>query len=160
MFNRTKFADHKDTFLSFLILATFIIVVFLNLFKSFEARFEWSNAQEFLFWQIVLVVIVLSGVRTWVMNTIWFIPGFAYVLKEILQRKKEENILGALICLSGFTIAAITDSVFVKILPGGGTLLVHKYVIAGLALFIGLLLMLRKNLYESIRMKQSLKLPT
>ncbi|MBI2476179.1 MAG: glycosyltransferase [Candidatus Taylorbacteria bacterium] len=60
--------------ISFLLLAFFLPLAFLGLKKIRMKTPQFSPEQEFLYWYAVLMVLLLLGPLTWVMNTIWLIP--------------------------------------------------------------------------------------
>ncbi|MFC1704321.1 glycosyltransferase family 87 protein, partial [Candidatus Omnitrophota bacterium] len=140
--------DHQDSSLAMVILGIFTIILAFSLFKSLWSNVKFTPVQELIYWQIVLIAIVLSGVRTWAMNTVWFMPAAAIVLQGFLSERRRDHFAFLLPCSLALIVAALTDTAFIRFMPFGSALLVYKYIIAGLLIFLSLLLMLRSHLQK------------
>ncbi|MFC1593823.1 glycosyltransferase family 87 protein [Candidatus Omnitrophota bacterium] len=137
---------HQDSSLALALLGTFIISLILLLLKYFKSNTALSPFQELIYWQIVLIVIVLSGVRTWAMNTVWFMPASIILFYGYKTQKSKGVFFYLCLCALGLIIAAMTDAAFLRVIPFSSELLLFKYIIAGLLMFISLVLLLRAYL--------------
>lgn len=126
--------------LSLLILAGFITLMWWWQYHYHQGALEITPYQDFIYWQIVLIVILLAGPITWVMNTIWLLPITLIVVKEhslLLDRRRAVYSALAMIGLLG--VALPDHFTFSLLFPYGEKLLWGKYVAAEVLLFISLL---------------------
>jgi hypothetical protein len=108
---------------------------------------------DFLYWQLVLVIVLLSAPLTWVMNTIWLLALLPLTLRRRSSRPAEapspwHRHLGWLAIAIGLTIAALPDTLaYTLLMPAGavGEAAQQKYVIAQLTIAIGLMLHLIRS---------------
>jgi len=123
----------------------FFLMCVLHFFYLDKCR-KFSQQKEFVYWQIILIIILLSGPLTWAMNTVWLLPIIIIVLHEyrLLQGKRQAVCL--YLCVAGLTIAALPDyQSFSLLIPFCEGLLELKYVIAEVLLFISLLGMVKSR---------------
>jgi len=103
-----------------------------------------KTSDEYIYWQIVLIIILLCAPLTWAMNTIWLLPAILILINEESQTTERYPAQKSLkICAVGFLLAMVPDQyVFPMLPPFFEDLMDYKYVLAELFLFSGLLLLL------------------
>jgi hypothetical protein len=103
-------------------------------------------AEEFIYWQIVFVMILLCGPLTWVMNTVWLlVPSVILVRQYFLLKNKTEALI---LCLGalGLLGAALPDYFgFGMLVAYGGPYIGYKYIISEILIFASLLGILRSH---------------
>ena len=102
--------------------------------------------EEIIFWQIVMVVILLSGPLTWVMNTVWLLPAL-FILIRPADNVSAGYIRGGgrlwgILAISALILTALPDLYFFDTLPFEART-TQKYVIAEFILLISLLGMMK-----------------
>jgi hypothetical protein len=124
------------------------MLVFTALF-SIMALFQWrfrdrfdrfTAMQEFAYWQLVLVIILLSSPLTWVMNTIWLMPVAVIIIywSHVVNTRTQAAFLA--VGVIGLLLAALPDpGGFPLLIPYGSILVRHKYVLAELLILVSLL---------------------
>lgn len=115
-----------------------------------------SIAQQLMFWQIVLIVILLSGPLTWVMNIVWLLPAVPLLLHKYLSVEDKRAAVYLSIGIIALFIAAIPDAVsFPLIVPYGERVFnASKYLLAEALLLISLMLLLTRDVYLAWRLDQ------
>jgi hypothetical protein len=96
------------------VLSLFVFGVFFVLIYVYRKKLRNdSDANPFLFWQVVLIIITLSSPYTWVMNLVWLLP-FVFIVVEILPElfKQKRYLLLSLLVL-GFLLLSIYDDLLV-----------------------------------------------
>lgn len=133
------------------LLAFVLLLASVGLCHALDGFVDLSRPEfGFLYWQLVLVIVLLSAPLTWVMNTIWLLALLPVVLRRLTSRSAAapypwHRQLGWLAIAIGLTIAALPDTLaYALLMPTGvlGEAAQQKYVIAQLTLAIGLMLYL------------------
>ncbi|MBN1250308.1 MAG: DUF2029 domain-containing protein [Anaerolineae bacterium] len=107
----------------------------------------------FLYWQLALVIVLLSAPLTWVMNTIWLLALVPLAIRWGIARRAGApepwpRRLGWVLVAFGLVIAMVPDHLaFSLLIPAGaaGEAAQQKYVIAELAVALGLVLCLLRH---------------
>jgi hypothetical protein len=128
-------------------LGLFFLMCILH-FSYLDKCRKFRQQQDFIYWQTILIIILLSGPWTWVMNTIWLLPIIVVLIQEYQVMKEMKQAKYIYLCLFGLIIAALPDHhSFSLLFPFCNALLEEKYVIAEILLLISLLGLIksRKN---------------
>lgn len=101
----------------------------------------WSLRQNFFYWQLVLLIILLAGPMTWIMNLIWLLPLTLALLVETRRPLPRRQALYLALALLAVVLTALPDIyTFPLLLPINPEWLRWHYVFAELLLFGALLL--------------------
>jgi len=140
------------------------LLVFLGLFVLiwiWWARYHLDYlkldiAQQLLYWQIVLIVILLSGPLTWVMNLVWLLPAVPLLLHKYRSVEDRQQALYLFIGIIALLIAAIPDAAaFPLIVPYGERAFnAGKYLLAEVLLLLCLMLLLTRDMCLARRLDQ------
>lgn len=132
-------------------LASFFLALFLLLFFVWERR-AGPPPDELVYWQSVLVVILLCGPVTWAMSTVWLLPVVPIVLREVFRLGGRRQVLALLGCVLGLLLVALPDPYGNFMLsPFGQGLLDGKYVLGQLLCLAGLLGLWRRQAPQRTR---------
>ncbi len=102
---------------------------------------------EILYWFLVMVVILLSGPLTWVMNTVWLLPSIVLVSSEYRYIGDKIDSVSLSMILVGFVLSGIPDTQsFPLLIPFATRFVAHKYVVAELIIFLSMLVYLHSQL--------------
>ena len=99
--------------------------------------------QEFLYWQLVLVIIMLSAPITWVMNTVWLLTLLPLVINGLFAFHPPARRIGLALVSVGLLTASVADhTAFRMLLPSAlpGDISHAKYVPAEQLVAAGLIL--------------------
>jgi len=132
------------------------IIIFLTLFAfiSFNVLRRKSGIvraqhHEFLFWQLALLVILLSAPLTWDSNTVWLIPLFPVLVSgRLIFQTSMERFSFILISIGLLLVGVPNFSPYPYIVPFGSLNDIKKfqYVIGEIIVFAGLVIFLfREN---------------
>ena len=121
------------------------IFIFLFLFlwaiKYYSIGSLFLDKHEFIFWQIVLLIILLSGPLTWVMNEVWILPLSLIVCSEYLRLRSKKQAVYLFMAGLALIIAAMPDSLACEIVfPLKRIFYGCKYVFANLLLLVSMVL--------------------
>jgi hypothetical protein len=90
-----------------------------------------DRQQEFLFWQLVMVIILLAAPLTWTMNVVWLLPIGAIVISTAGEPGPSRQIVPLIIMALGILVAALPDHKTLELIGYfEKSWLNHKYVIA------------------------------
>ncbi|MEI6515274.1 MAG: glycosyltransferase family 87 protein [bacterium] len=152
---RTRIGQWTRDSLSKLGLPSSMSIVSLLIFGGFfslAVLFQWrmrfsvclKPETEFLYWQLALVIVLLSAPLTWVMNTIWLVALIPFVVNKLMEREAtgRTSAWGITLITLGLLVAAAPDYLaFPQQLPPSRMSQLAgdcKYVIAELAILAGL----------------------
>jgi hypothetical protein len=90
---------------------------------------------EFLFWQLVIVVLLLFGPLTWMMNLVWLLPSAVLLLGEVSILPRVAPRWSVIVLGTGLLIAALPEFDFFR---APDLWLQTKYVFAEIAVLAGL----------------------
>jgi hypothetical protein len=98
------------------------------------------QAWELIYWQSVIVVILLCAPVSWVMGTVWLLPIAAIVLGECGRFRGRAHLAATVVCAAGLLLAGLPDPPESwTYWPFGGSLPDYRYVIAESVCLAGLL---------------------
>ncbi|MCJ7550909.1 MAG: DUF2029 domain-containing protein [Anaerolineae bacterium] len=128
-------------------------VIVFGAFFGVLAVLQWCGAltpsgtpqHEFTYWQLVLVVIMLSAPLTWVMNTVWLLMLLPFTISGLLAPNPLPKRISLVLISVGLLMAAVADHyAFPLLLPPVmlGSIGRDKYVLAELLVVAGLILWL------------------
>lgn len=101
----------------------------------------WSKRQQLFYWQLVLLIILLAGPMTWIMNLIWLLPLAMALLGEVQRPLSARQVYSLALALFAILLTALPDiHTFPLLLPINAALLRWHYIFAELLLFGALLL--------------------
>lgn len=135
-----KLAEQGAALLSFMI----YLIFFLNLWIWQQWRLKKSNRftlyEEFIYWQMVFIVVLLAGLRTWSENTVWLLPFIFILICEYPPGNLRMNwhCFFWLLSLLGFYLILMSDHYFLKWFYQGNFILSSKYCLAELLIFLSL----------------------
>ncbi len=96
--------------------------------------------KELVYWQAVMVSVLLAGPLTWAMNTVWLLPAGVLVLAAWREIREPLTAVSLAVVMLGLLLAAIPDHhAFPLLSPVGFPALNLKYVLAELLILAGLL---------------------
>jgi hypothetical protein len=126
-----------------------VSLVFLGVFLvGLVAWQRWFGVPEgpdrdiwdLVYWQAVLVIILLCAPVTWAMSTVWLLPIAAIVMRELPRLTSRAHVLSVFACALGLFVAGIPDTVGGAVVrPLGERVMDAKYIVAELLCMIGLL---------------------
>lgn len=113
-----------------------------------------SEQDDLLYWHAVLIVILLCGPCSWVMNAVWLLPGIIILFSEFsrLRERKHAGSL-ALVALGLFFVAIPDYHTFELLLPKGRSLVPYKYIVGELLMLSGWLLTLHYHTNKLVRVE-------
>jgi hypothetical protein len=124
----------------------FFLMLYWERYKGHKTL-DMTPFQELLYWQVVLVIILLSSPVGWVMNTVWLIPTIAIVLHEYAFLADKKGAFVLCICFASIVLAALPDHIgFPMLFPYAGKALNAKYIVSEILLLFSMLMLLSNNL--------------
>jgi hypothetical protein len=102
------------------------------------------SASDFLYWQIVLVVILMAGPMTWSMNLVWLVVTIVVAVNGVTRlgsgrRRPVGESVSLYLLVLGLAVAAMPDDrSFPMWLPLASPLFAAKYIAAECFVFAGL----------------------
>jgi hypothetical protein len=93
------------------------------------------SREEFLFWQLVIVLLLLFGPLTWMMNLVWLLPAAVLLLQEVATLPREAPRWSVVALGAGLLLAALPEFGF---FAPPDLWLQTKYVLAEIAVLAGL----------------------
>jgi hypothetical protein len=91
--------------------------------------------EEFLFWQMVIVLLLFFGPLTWMMNLVWLLPAAVLLLGEVSTFPRVAPRWSVFVLAGGLIVAALPEFGF---LLSADLWLQSKYVLAEIAVLAGL----------------------
>jgi uncharacterized membrane protein len=85
----------------------FVLIMVIH--APVERALSSSAENEFLYWQLVLVVVLLAAPMTWTMNTVWVLPLLPLLSRALLAREGTDRTAGLVLILLGLAALAIPD---------------------------------------------------
>ncbi len=121
-----------------LFIAFFAIVLLWGWVRRWQLH-GLSTHEELLFWQLVMVIILLSGPLTWDMNDVWLLPVAAIIVRQF--KEDTGSPVSTAFLILGLLLAGIPDHFgFPLLTPYGYKMDNYKYIAAELLIFLGLLI--------------------
>jgi len=128
-------------------------VIVFGAFLGVLAVLQWSGAlapsgtpqHEFVYWQLVLVIIIMSAPLTWVMNTVWLLTLLPFTIGGLFASHPLAKRISLVLISVGLLVAAVADHyAFPLLLPPAvlGSIGRDKYVLVELLVAAGLVLWL------------------
>jgi len=101
-----------------------------------DRKADWR--QEFLFWQLVMVVILLASPLTWTMNVVWLLPIGVVVISAWRDFGNIKLAIPLILVVAGMVFAALPDHKTLELVDYfEKTWLNHKYVLSEMLVLIG-----------------------
>lgn len=95
---------------------------------------------EFLYWQVVALIVLLAAPLTWVMNLVWLLPSIVIVLAELSRSGAGRGRLALLLAVAALVVIALPDGAGSSWLtPALVKLIESKYVLGQGLLLVALL---------------------
>ncbi len=131
--------------LSLALCVLFFILMWLWQDRYFKpARSSLSIRGEFLYWQTVMLIILMSGPFTWLMNTVWLLPMIIFVLAYAERPGDRKFAVNLCLCAVALFLIGIPDNQSFSLLtPYKEHLMKSKTVFGEILLLISLLFMLK-----------------
>jgi hypothetical protein len=123
----------------------FALIVILWLYNPrFLAADHLPSPADFLYWQIVLVVVLMAGPMTWSMNLVWLVVTIVVAVHGVTRlgpgrRRPVGESVSLYLLVLGLGVAAMPDDrSFPMWLPLASPLFAAKYIAAECLVFAGL----------------------
>jgi hypothetical protein len=101
--------------LSFAIFVLFFLTLLVWQYY-FYPRGEPAPERDFLYWQAILIVILLSAPMTHVMNTVWMLPVFVMIIASYSNLNKVAQKLGYGMLVAGIVLVGMPDTLYFDLL--------------------------------------------
>jgi hypothetical protein len=132
--------------LSIAILGIFFIIMSCWQFYHRKDFSRLTAIQEVIYWQIVLIIVLLSGPLIWVMNVIWILPSLIIILEGYRLMANKLQAIYLYLGIISLIIAALPDLYsFPFLLPYADNFFAYKYIFAEVLLFLSLLCLLNNS---------------
>ena len=99
-----KISNSVFSILVFLIFFIFIAIYY----KKYFNKLDFKN--DFIFWQIIFIIILFSSPYTWVMNLIWMLPVIFIMIKIFPELYKQKRYIYIIFFIIGYLLLAIPDN--------------------------------------------------
>lgn len=110
----------------------------------------WHERHHFFYWETVMLIILLAGPMTWLMNLVWLLPLAFALFAELPTVATREQSIALAFAFLGLLITALPDGyTFAMLAPFGQDLLRWQYIFAELLIFIALLFYWKYSFTES-----------
>jgi hypothetical protein len=103
--------------------------------KRTDRQLPLSPRREFLFWQIVAVLLLIFGPLTWMMNLVWLLPASVMLVGEVATLPRTAPRWAVITLAAGMLLTALPEFGFLA-MPD--IWLQTKYVLAEIAVLAGL----------------------
>lgn len=143
--------DINQTLVSLLVFAFILALIFLW-YKLFLNKIEINDGNEFIWWQVVFCVILLSSPLTWAMNVVWLLPSVVIVVLRYSDLTNRNQILSIWIVVLGLLLVAVPDTG--NYLPFIKIIFTNKYIAGELLVLLGWLLFLAYENSFTLRIKE------
>jgi hypothetical protein len=132
---------------SVLSIIVFVVMFFsLYLWERFLVGFPLQARDEFLYWQIPMIVILLAAPLTWAMNTVWLLPLIVVVISSYKRGDSKKKYLSILIIFLGLVLVMLPEDIHAQVsAPVWNFLSTQKYVFSEVIVLIGVLILLTGN---------------
>lgn len=87
----------------------FLVVLGWELLHKAGPKLKLPPRQEFLFWQMVLVIVLMASPLTWMMNTIWVIPLFFLPVYYFTHFSQLNSRISMPLLILGLVLIALPD---------------------------------------------------
>lgn len=124
----------SNSIYSMIVFGIFFFVLFL-----YRKKINLSDINPFIYWQMILLIILLSSPYTWVMNLVWLLP-FVFVLIEILPELYKQKKYFLLVLLTiGYLLLSLPDNLLLtKQIKIFGEFFKSRFIIAEFILLFSL----------------------
>jgi hypothetical protein len=99
----------NQSFVSLLIFLGFFLLVLVREKTRPRESQALPLRSEFLFWQLVMIIVLLASPLTWVMNLVWLCPLFFLFLYYLKNKNRLNNRYSLLLILAGLILIAVPD---------------------------------------------------
>lgn len=118
------------------------IILFILSFNVLRNN-KQNNYIEFIKWQLILLIILLSSTFTWVMNLVWLIPVILIIINADFKNKESRYLIGFIAV--GFVLSALPDNLWRIDKSPFESFYKLKYVISEVIIFVSLLWLIKKS---------------
>lgn len=133
-------------FTSAIVFTLFFLTIYYITSKKNLIIKSTSNQAEFLYWQIALLIILLSSPYTWIMNLVWLFPSLFFILYLWSKRLNKDIYLPLTVISMGYVLLSIPDSFFfLRNVNIVNHVIQARFIIAELILFSGFIFLYRKD---------------
>ena len=96
------------------VFSIFVFLIFFILIAFFYKKYikELNNKNDFIFWQIILIIILLASPYTWLMNLIWLLPVVFIIMEILPELRRDKKYLFIAIFIFGYLFLALPDNLF------------------------------------------------
>ncbi len=110
-----------------------------------------STVEEYLYWQIPVVVTLLVSPVTWTMNMVWLLPLFSVCIYLFSSKQTTSKKISVAIIFIALMISALPDIINAPFLSFAGFMFgQYKYLYSEFLALIGLLLFLGKKRISTV----------
>jgi hypothetical protein len=133
--------NFSDTTYSIIVFAVFFLLMTILFKRILKTK---TPLIEFIYWQIVFIIILLSSPYTWVMNLAWLIPVFFIIIKIFPGLITDKKFIILVLLIAGYLLLALPDNLLLtKDLPILGEFFKARYVISEFLILVSLLLYIK-----------------
>jgi len=135
--------NFSNTTYSVIVFAVFLVLMLILFKRTFNTE---TPLTEFIYWQIVLLTILLSSPYTWIMNLVWLIPVAFIIIKIFPQLLNDKRFTTLVLLAVGYLLLALPDNLLLtKNLPILGEFFKIRYVVSEFLILISLIFYIKSN---------------
>jgi hypothetical protein len=102
-----------------------------------------EGENNFIYWQVILIIITLSSPYTWVMNLVWLVPMVFVVIRVFPSLYERKNYYTLAFTVIGFLLLILPDNLLItKNIKYFGEFFKSRYIISELTIFVTLVIYL------------------
>lgn len=148
---QSKGWDINQTLVSVFVLFIIFTLIFLW-HKMCLNKVEITDKNEFIWWQIIFCVILLSSPLTWAMNVIWLLPSVVIVVLKYDGLTNRNQVFAIRVVVLGLFLTALPETD--NYLPFMRMIFTNKYIAGELLVLLGWLLFLTYENFFTPRVKE------
>jgi hypothetical protein len=143
-FQKVGLQQINTTVISLFVLGALILILWFYR-RSFLLSEYLPPADDVLYWQLVLLAVLMSGPMTWSMNMVWLTLCIALACRYVFSymarpSSSRAETLSLYLLVLGLIIAAMPDDRSFRVwLPVVSPIFTAKYIAAEILIFAGLL---------------------
>ena len=133
--------NFSNTTYSVIVFAIFLLMMTIFFKRTLNTE---TPLTEFIYWQVVLIIILLSSPYTWVMNLVWLMPVAFIIIKIFPQLFTDKKFVILALLIGGYLLLALPDNLLLtKDLPVLGEFFKTRYVISEFLILLSLTLYIK-----------------